>query len=227
MRTKQIALILYVLCCLLAVFAMIAKNDMLMLLAKPAIIPAILYYYLASKTTKVNWILFLVLMLNFIGDTIVLLEINDQTLIIMIPYFFSYLLLLGFVLKDVRKMKFLLSGVCIASLIFCFLMYVLYQLIQMFEDTNPELIIPVLIYGIVLAILGCIIAYCYYAKVTAFTFYMLMFALTSIVSDVFYMLFNFIFQISFLNYFEFAAQLFSYYFLVKYFVLRRNYSHYN
>ena len=98
MRTKQIALILYVLCCLLAVFAMVADNDMLMLLAKPAIIPAILYYYLASKTTKVNWILFSVLMLNFIGDTIVLLEIKNQTLIIMIPYFFSYLLLFCFVL---------------------------------------------------------------------------------------------------------------------------------
>lgn len=227
MKTKQIALILYVLCCVLAVFATIVENDLLMLLVKPAVIPAILYYYLASKTTKVNWILFSVLMLNFIGDSIVLLEIKDQTLIIMIPYFFSYLLLLGFVVKDVRKMKFLLSGLCIASLIFCFLMYVLYQLIQMFKDTNPELIIPVLVYGIVLAILGCIITYCYYVKVTAFTFYMLMFALTSIVSDVFYMLFNFIFQISFLSYFEFAAQLFSYYFLVKYFVLRRNYSHYN
>jgi len=227
MRTKQIALILYVMCCLLAIFAAITDNDMLMLLSKPAIIPAILYYYLTSKTTKVNWILFSVLMLNFIGDTIVLLEIKDQTLIIMIPYFFSYLLLFCFVLKDVRKMKFLLSGVFMASLIFCFLMYVLYQLIQMFEDTNPELITPVLIYGIVLAILGCIIAYCYYVKVTAFTFYMLMFALTSIVSDVFYMLFHFIFQISFLNYFEFAAQLLSYYFLVKYFVLRRNYLHYN
>jgi|JI10StandDraft_1071094.scaffolds.fasta_scaffold23093_8 hypothetical protein len=227
MKTKQIALILYVLCCLLAVFAMIVKNDMLMLLVKPAIIPAILYYYLASKTTKFNWILFSVLILNFIGDTIVLLEIKDQTLIIMIPYFFSYLLLFGLTIEDVRKMKFLISGLLIAALIFSFLMYVLYELIQMFKDTNPELIIPVLIYGIVLAVLGCMIAYCYYAKVTAFTFYMLMFALTSIVSDVFYMLFNFIFQISFLNYFEFAAQLFSYYFLVKYFVLRRNYLHYN
>ena len=112
MRTKQIALILYVMCCLLAIFAAITDNDMLMLLSKPAIIPAILYYYLTSKTTKVNWILFSVLMLNFIGDTIVLLkpayntnyknivllEIKNQTLIIMIPYFFSYLLLFCFVL---------------------------------------------------------------------------------------------------------------------------------
>ena len=33
-----------------------------------------------------------------VGDTIVLLEIKNQTLIIMIPYFFSYLLLFCFVL---------------------------------------------------------------------------------------------------------------------------------
>ncbi|WP_309641604.1 lysoplasmalogenase family protein [Flavobacterium sp.] len=225
MKTKQIALWLYIFCSILAVIATIIDNDLMILLVKPAVIPAILYYYLASKTSKVNWLFIVVLILNFIGDTIVLLEIKDETLILMVPYFISYLLLLRFAIQDLRTMKFYKSGILIASIIFCFLMYVLHELIQMFIDTNPELVIPVIVYGIVLGVFGCIAMYCYYAKIAAYTFYLLMFVITSIVSDVFYMLFHFLFQIPFLNYIEFATQLVSYYFVVKYFVSRKNYLH--
>ncbi|WP_298223435.1 lysoplasmalogenase family protein [Flavobacterium sp.] len=222
LSTKQIALGLYVFCSILAVIATIVDDDLMILLVKPAVIPAILYYYLTIKKTKINWFFISVLLLNFIGDTIVLLEIKDQTLIIMIPYFISYLLLLRFSILDLRKMRIIKSGILLAALIFGFLMYVLYELVQMFADTNPELIVPVIVYGIVLGLFGCIAVYCYYAKITAFTFYLLMFVITSIVSDVFYMLFHFLFQIPFLNYFEFATQLVSYYFVVKYFVSRKN-----
>jgi uncharacterized membrane protein YhhN len=206
---------------MVAVLATIINNDLMILLAKPAVIPAILYYYLASKTSKVNWLFISVLVLNFIGDTIVLLQIENQTLIIMIPYFIAYLILFYFSIQDVRKMKFVKSGIMIATLIFCFLMYILYELIQMFADTNPELVIPVVIYGIVLAVFGCLAVYCYYSNIAAFTFYLLMFVITSIVSDVFYMLFHFLFQIPLLNYIEFMLQLVSYYFVVKYFISRR------
>ena len=225
LRNKKVALRLYILCSVLAVIATIIDNDLMILLVKPAVIPAILYYYLASKTTKVNGLFVTVLILNFIGDTIVLLEIKDETLVLMVPYFISYLLLLRFAIQDLRRMKFEKSGILIASTIFCFLMYVLYELIQMFSDTNPELVIPVLVYGIVLGIFGCIAVYCYYINIATFTFYLLMFVIASIVSDVFYILFHFVFEIHFLNYIEFATQLLSYYFVVKYFVSRKNYMH--
>lgn len=223
LRTKHVALRLYIFCSTLAVLATIIDNDLMMLLVKPAVVPAILYYYLTCKTTKVNWLFISVLMLNFIGDTIVLLEIKEQTLIIMVPYFISYLILFYFSIQDVRKMKFVKSGILVTTLIFCFLMYVLFELIQMFIDTNPELIIPVIVYGIVLAAFGCVAIYSYYSKVVAFTFYLLMFVITSIVSDVFYMLFHFLFQIPLLNYIEFMLQLVSYYFVVKYFISREKY----
>lgn len=225
LRTKQVALGLYVFCSVLAVIATIINDDLMILLAKPAVIPAILYYYLTVKTAKVNGLFISVLILNFIGDTIVLLEINEQTLIIMVPYFISYLILFYFSIQDIRKMKFVKSGILITTLIFCFLMYVLHELIQMFVDTNPELIIPVVIYGIVLAVFGCVAVYCYYSKIAAFTFYLLMFVIASIVSDVFYMLFHFLFQIPLLNYIEFTTQLLSYYFVVKYFISREKQLH--
>lgn len=221
MKTKEIALRLYVLSCILAVLATIIDNELLILLVKPAVIPSILYYYLASKKHPVNWVFISVLLLNFVGDTMVLLGMEGETETIMIPYFISYLLLLGFAIQDVRKIRLVRQGILVSVLLFCFLMYVLYELVQMFIDTNAELVAPVTVYGVVLGVFGCITAYCYYARSAAFTFYMVMFALTSIVSDVFYMMFNFLFHIGFLNYIEFGSQLFSYYFLVKYFVLRK------
>lgn len=221
MKTEAIALRLYVLSSLLAILATIIDNDTLILLAKPTVIPAIYYYYLSTKTRKTNWLFVFVLLLNFIGDTIVLLEIPDQTLIIMVPYFFSYLIMLYFAIQDVRQLRFDFSGVLLCFVVFLFLMYVLYELIQLFSFTNPELVVPVIVYGTVLGIYGAIALYCYYKRVRAYTYYLLMFALTSIVSDVFYIAFNFIYRIPFLNYFEFTVQLISYYFVVKYFVLRR------
>lgn len=221
LKTRQIALGLYVFCSLLAVIATIIDNDLMILLVKPAVIPAILYYYLSTKTAKTNWLFVSVLLLNFIGDSIVLLDFPNQTLIIMIPYFISYLIMLGFVGQDLQRIKFNASGLLIVSLIFGFLMYVLYELVQMFSDTNPELIIPVIVYGIALGLLGTIGAYNYYCKAATFTFYLLMYLISSIVSDVFYMLFHFLFEIQFLNYFEFALQLTSYFFVVKYFVSRK------
>lgn len=220
MKTRQVALTLYLLSCSLSVLAEVLGFELLLLLTKPTIIPAIFYYYLTTKKEPVDPIFVVVLLLNFIGDTIALLKFEHQTLLLMIPFFMSYVLILRYLIQDVQKLKWDKTGGFIAVSIFIFLMYVLSGLIEMFADTNPELVWPVIIYGIVLGSLSTLAVYCYAIKITAYAFFILMFVLTSVVSDVFYMLFEFIYKIPFLNYFEFAAQLFSYYFLVKYFVLR-------
>ena len=150
-----------------------------------------------------------------------MLKFEQQTLLLMIPFFLSYLFILKFVVQDVRKLKWITASGCISAAVFIFLMYVLKELIGMFSDSNPELIWPVVFYGIILGTIATISVYCYAVKITPSNFFMLMFVLTSVVSDVFYMLFEFIYKISFFNYFEFAAQLFSYFFIVKYFVLRQ------
>lgn len=220
MKTRQVALTLYLFSCLLSVLAAIGNYDLLMLIAKPTIIPAIFYYYLTTKKTSVDPVFVVILILNFIGDSIAMLKFENQTLLLMIPFFVSYVLILRFVILDVIKLKWKRTSAVIAISIFVFLMYIQYQLIDMFSESNPELVWPVITYGIVLGTLATLSVYFYATKITAHSFFMLMFVLTSVVSDVFYMLFEFIYKVSFLNYFEFAAQLFSYYFLVKYFTLR-------
>jgi hypothetical protein len=223
MKTREVALTLYFIASIVTVIATVFDNEVLMLLSKPAVIPAILFYYLSIKRDQpVDIYFIMVLVLNFIGDTIALLKIDNETMFLMIPFFLSYLLLLKFAIEDVRKMKFNLTGLILSIFLFCFLMYIMYSLIELFVDTNKELVIPVIVYGSVLGAFASIAVYCFYMKNSTFTFYLLMTALLSIVSDVFYIMFSLIFHFPSFNYFELTVQLFSYFFIVRYFVLRKN-----
>ena len=223
MRTSKVALMLYMVCSILAVTATIIGNETVVLLSKPAVIPAIFFYYLSVKRKrKVDLYFILVLALSFAGDTIALLKLENETEILMIPFFLSYVLLLKFAIEDVRKMKFNISGVLLSVFVFLFLMYILYSLIELFSDTYADLVVPVIIYGVVLGIFVSTAVYCFYSKNSSFTFYLAMAALLSVVSDVFYIMFSLIFHFPSFNYFELTVQLFSYFFIVKYFVLRKN-----
>jgi len=223
MRTSKVALTLYIVCSILAVVATIIGNETIVLLSKPAVIPAIFFYYLSVKRKrKVDLYFIMVLALSFAGDTIALLKLENETEILMIPFFLSYVLLLKFAIEDVRKMKFNISGVLLSVFVFLFLMYILYSLIELFSDMYADLVVPVIIYGVVLGTFVSIAVYCFYSKNSSFTFYLAMAALLSVVSDVFYIMFSLIFHFPSFNYFELTVQLFSYFFIVKYFVLRKN-----
>jgi uncharacterized membrane protein YhhN len=222
MRTRKVALTVYIVSSLLAIIAAMLDDDVLILLAKPAVIPAIFFYYLSIKRRQaVDSYIVLILLLSFVGDTILLLEIED-TKIIMIPYFLSYLILFRFVIMDVQKIKFHTSGLLLSALIFVFLMAITYALIQLLIDTNGELVWPVIIYGMMFSTLASFSGYCYFMGNNTAFLYLAIAVLMSIVSDVFYIMFSLIFHFQSFKYLEFSMQMFSYFFIVKYCVLRKN-----
>jgi hypothetical protein len=58
MKTRQVALTLYLLSCSLSILAEILNNELLLLITKPTIIPAIFYYYLTTKKSAVDPVFF-------------------------------------------------------------------------------------------------------------------------------------------------------------------------
>lgn len=222
MKTETAALILYLTASLTAVIATMFEFELLILISRPIVVPAILFYYLSIKEGKANPLFVSVLLLNFIGETIILLEIENSTLIIMVPYFLSYLLMIKFAIADVLKIRFNRKGLIIGIVVFGFLMYLLYVLVQLFMDTSEELVIPVIVYGIMLSVYLCMATYCYYSNSSMTMLFLLLTALAGSLSDIFYVLFTLIFHFPGFYYFEFAIQLVSYFFMVKYFVLREN-----
>ncbi len=222
MRTWKVALGLYFIASVLATLSTIFDCDTLKLLSIPTVIPAIFFYYLSVKRQQQrDRYLLAILLLNFIGDTIVLLEVR-QTEVIMIPYFISNMLLLRFAVLDVQRIRFNKHGLLFSIGIFIFLMYTMYELIALFIDSNRELLYPVVVYGLVLGLFVTLAGYCYYAKNSTASFYMAIAALMCVVSDVFYIMFSLIFHFPSFNYFEFSVQMFSYFFIVKYAILRKN-----
>jgi len=222
MKTEKIPLTLYVISSLLAIIAIKEGFDIVKLFANPVVVPSIFFYYLAINVSKVNFWFFAVFALFFIGGTINVLEIENSTIYIMIPYFLSYLILLKMVVEDVKKISYNKIGLVFSLFVFVCLMFLMYNLVKLFSDGNSNLVVPVIIYSVFLAAFGAFAVYYYYVEKSPVAYYLLIVALLSIFSDVFYAMFNLIFHLPELRYIEFSAQLISYFFMAKYVTLKDN-----
>lgn len=223
MRTERPAIVLYFAACILAVIATVMHSETLLIFSKPVVIPAIFFYYLSVKKAEFNAWYAIFLLLTFIGDSIVLLDLENETIYIMVPYVLSYLILLYFISVDVGKLRFSSSGLAVALFVFGLLMATAFTLIQFFHEGCRPLAIPVLVYGAILGLQGGLAAYHFHVSATNMSFYLAMSALFNCVSDVFYVIFTLI--VTDLPQFQslgIALQIFSYYFVIKYFVLRKN-----
>lgn len=220
MKIKTIALYVYFIACITAIVGIIGDFELLTLVAKPVIIPAIYFYYLAI-VRKPNLIFTSFLIINFIGDSIVILNLEDP-LFIMIPFFIGYLILLKFVIQDVVTEKLNLTNVGYAIILMAFLMFVLSLLIDIPNDNGFDLALPIIIFGIVLAILVSLATYNYLTDKTISGYYLLIACGCSLISDVFYILYNLHFKIPVLDYINISMQFLSYYLFVKYMLARKN-----
>ncbi len=219
METKKIALFLYIISSFLAIFAIVQKNEALILLTKPAIVPAVYFYYLAlNKNNPVNLCFTFILFLNFVGDTIVLLDFKNPVLFVMIPYFLSYLLLIRIAIIDLRKLSFDKIGLFFAVIFFIFMFIITYVIIDVFKSENRNLVIPVIVFALFLSSYGSIAVYCYYCKRNLVFYYLWIFVMISILSDVFYIVYHLVFPFPYFNYFEISMQFLSYFLVVRYFI---------
>ncbi len=224
MIIKNTPVYFYIIASILAVIAMICDSEWLMLLTKPSIIPALFIYYITVNDFKIDTSLIIILLIYFISDVIALLAIEEATLYVMALDFIPYLLLLRVVIEDVFELRlYKIRKVNIAAVIFTFLslMAAMYFLIDSFAKTNPEYVIPVIAYGIILALYISLSLYLYLVTDYDFAFNILIAATFALIADVIFVITNMIFSIEALNYLEFTLQIISYFFIVVYFI-RRN-----
>ncbi len=222
MRTEKPAIILYFVACIVAVFATIIKSETLLIISKPIVIPAILFYYLSVKTTKFNIWYGVFLFLTFIGDTVVLLELKGRTIFIILPYLLSYLILLSFIIRDNWNLRFSKSGLFVGLFVFAMIFGSGFALISFFDPQHRPLELPVTIYGFILALQASLSTYHIHVSNSNMSFYMAMTALFNCVSDIFFVIFLMIEPTPEFLPIDLALQIFSYYFVIKYFIYRKN-----
>ncbi|RZJ70192.1 lysoplasmalogenase family protein [Flavobacterium sp.] len=222
MRTEKPAIILYFIACAVAVFATIIKSETLLIISKPIVIPAILFYYLSVKKGKFNIWYGIFLMLTFIGDTVVLLELKGATIYIILPYLLSYLILLSFIIRDNADLRFSKSGLVVGLFVFGLIFGSGFALISFFDPQHRPLELPVTIYGFILALQASLSTYHIHMSNSNMSFYMAMTALFNCVSDIFFVIFMLIIPTPEFLPLDIALQIFSYYFVIKYFIYRKN-----
>lgn len=221
MKTKTIAYYLYFIACLTALFAIIIDSELLLLLAKPMIIPAVYFYYL-TKTKTVNLAMTLVMFLSFAGDTVILLKINDP-LFVMVPYYTSYLILLGFIISDIYRARARpnLNNILLSLLVLAGHALMLYLVLDLQTMDGKKFLLPFTIYGVTLSVMVTLSVYNYLTGKSISGFYIMIGCCCSLVSDVFYVMYNEHFHFPILSYINSGMQFFTYIFLIKYILYRK------
>ena len=219
MKTSKIALIIYFNCCAFAIISYVFRLEGLMLFTIPLIIPALFFYYFA-EIKKIKIIICLFLLSNFFLNALVLMDFENE-LYYMIPSFFvSNLLIIIVMIKNLEKFKLNFLNITSLIIIGAFLSYILLIFLEIFSIEESNLKILVAIFGSQLLILPLLASFNIIWKINISNLFLMMCASCILVSDIFYVIFNFQNQLLVIDTIYFSCQLFSYFFFIKYVLVR-------
>ena len=223
------SLILYAVSGVLYVIAASISNESLTLIAKPVIIPSIVFYYFTQIRRRSDDLFVLSLILFFLGDILYLINVEEYYFFGLFLFLIPYLIFIYFIYKDfrlllqVKQIKKIDTSLIIVVVT---MIYLMYSIIGLIEYNSKKEFIYVLLFGIELFVMtilaGLVFSYSTYRKNAYLAFTVVSFVL----SDVFFML-DKQFDLVVFKVVNTLAQTISYYCYVMYFLerssLRRRY----
>ncbi|HLA55052.1 MAG TPA: lysoplasmalogenase family protein [Flavobacterium sp.] len=221
MRDSRPSLILFITASVLAIIARIFNLELLLLLAKPMVVPAIFYYYLQTKRKKTNALFVTVLWLFFVGDMIMVLFPRDGILSVMLCTMVCYAILIKFAIEDCGIIKFNTFNIIFLSLLLLLLSYILFTILNLNIESIISHYLIYLVYGIILIVLVAICTFNYLSNSNATFLHLCSMALCMLVSDLFYCINKFIIELPIIDHINLFSQFMSYFFMVKYFNSRK------
>lgn len=219
MKTSKIALLIYIVSCIIAVVADIFKNNTVLLLSEAFIIPSLAFYYFV-EAKKINLLLCLILLFSFIGDSIGLMDFDNEILFLLVPFFISNVFLLIVMIRNLERFKFQVFNLLAMIIISVFLSFLWYSVVDLFSLEEDIVIYAVEIFGASLFFLAFFASYNVIFRVNLANLCLMIATACVLISDVFYVIFNFQNQLVVLDSIHFAAQMVSYFFIVKYVLLK-------
>lgn len=219
MKTSKIALIVYFTCCCLAIIGDILKSESLTLFTIPLIIPSLAFYYFVN-TKKISILSSLFLIFNFIGDSVGLMNFDNELDYILLPFFISNIILIIVMLKNLEKFKFNLFNIIAISIVISFLSYVWGVIVQLFNFSEGTTQLQIALFGFSLFLLATLATYNIVWRVNNSNLFLMICCSCILISDVFYVIYNFQNQLIVLDTIHFTCQVFSYIFFIKYVLLK-------
>lgn len=221
MKTSKITLYTYFLCCIIAITADIFKFDGITLFIIPLVIPALFFYYY-TETKRISILICIFLLSNFIGDFLVLMDFENELYYVIPPFFVSNLIIVIMMIKNIEKFKFNIFNIFSLTIIGLFLTYILSLFLYLFSIEEMSIQIQVAVFGILIIVLVLLASYNIICEINIANLFLMMCASCVLISDVFYLVYNYQNQLQVLDSIHFSCQLFSCFFFIKYILLRES-----
>lgn len=216
MKPSTPALIAYLIASFFAVVGIVAKNEFLVLLMKPVIVPAIFFYYLQTKKTKVNWLFLIAMLSSFIADMIILFQLENGDIPIVLLNLFMYLIFFYFAIKDLPYKNLTVFSFFYFILIVCCFLGIVYFVLDLMTGLDSFLHYLFAVYGVLLSLLSSVIVFNHIKLLRLKTFYAVIMCICFVTSDIFFAVSNFYLQMDVFVIFNLTVQFASYYYMVKY-----------
>jgi hypothetical protein len=218
MKANTPSLIFYFLACIFTVLFNLIGQEEYLFYAKSLVVPSIFIYYFAINNYKIDLIKSGIFLFSFVGDVFILMNYNDSEIGSVLSFLIVYLLLIIHLIRGFKKRNF--DKIDILSLISVIIAMVVLSITILslpFEKMKTDFSI-IIIYSIALSILICISVIKYITKSNFVFLNLLLMSVCFLLSDIFYVLNGFYLSLSVFSLIEISTQVFSYFFMVNYFI---------
>lgn len=217
MKIDKLALYGYLTLCVVAILANYFDSYGIKLISKSLLIPVLFFYYIGN-VEKLDILACLYLLFNFCGDSVGVFELENEVNYLIVPFFCSNIVLILIQLKKLKELKFSFYSLIPIVIIILFLIFLWFEVVEIFTFSQNNLQLKIGIYGISLIVAAFLAAYVVVNKVNTPNLYLLFCVTCLLISDLFYILYNFQVKLVVLDSIHFSCQIFSYLFFVKFMI---------
>ena len=182
----------------------------------------LIYAYYGIKANKINWLATLVLLLSFLTD-IFNFCVKDTIVILLQLGIVNYLVFLWFGVKDITRFKLTFINVTSFFIIISFIVFLYVNVIDIALIELNSYKFWIRLYGIVLALNAIVAAYNLNYRNRLIDLIYFFCVATFVFTDVSYLISEYYYKFSALIFINYIMQLLSYYFIVRYFLIRERY----
>ena len=218
MNLNRPSLILYFTACIFVVLFKVLEYDLCVLYLKSTIVPLVFIYYLITNEYKITWTKALVFLFCFLGDIFNLLNFDVSPLGALFSFLIVNTLLLKLTYQDFRRLKFNKTDILPIFLTFFFIAIISISILSLkFEKMKFDLSLYIL-YGIILSLLNFVSITNYIKKPNLTFLNLVVMCISFMLADVFFLINKFYLSLYAFSFIHIFVQVFSYFFMVTYFI---------
>jgi hypothetical protein len=187
------------------------------------IAPSILFYYWQESDGKINFWPTLVIIMFFFSGVLNLFDDDYVLKYVIIVNFFSYSIILSFIIRSLLEFKFkYLDNINLIYIIltFLFLCSLLYVSLFLVFDTNHQLYGMISVYAFELLLMGVLNSIACTVNFNKCNKYLMITIICYIMCDLFYIIYYYYYDFVLFRYFSILSNIISFYFLVNFFLCR-------